>query len=56
MQRRALQERSMHHTLMHEGLQPMQQGFTCGTVTLRRLLLEQCLKIGRATISRYPTN
>jgi hypothetical protein len=50
MQRRTLQKRGMHHTLMHERLQPMQQGFTGGTVAFRRLLLEQCLKIRRTAI------
>src|SRR5688500_10492960 len=50
MQRRALQERGMHHALMHEGLHLMQQAFTCDPVALRRLLLEQRVEIGITAI------
>ena len=40
----------MHHALVHEGLQPMQQGLTGGMVACHRLLLEQGVETGRAAI------
>ena len=50
IQHRPFQERGMHHALVHEGLQPMQQGLTGGAVARHRLLLEQGVEIRRAAI------
>ena len=54
IQHRPFQERGMHHALVHEGLQPMQQGLTGGMVACHRLLLEQGVETGRAAIRREP--